>query len=93
MVGLLNRRGFTCVALNVQMGEMMESILGAADPPRRGRTGKLGAVAVIRTGLNVFLSMEIKQEKPAEACEPSLAVFPPTGKEQGFPNSFSHQSK
>jgi uncharacterized membrane protein len=40
-------------------------ILGTADSPSWDQIGKLGAVAVIRTGLNFFLSMELTQ--PTEA--------------------------
>ena len=42
---------------------MGADILGTAVSPSRDQIGKLGAVAVIRTGLNFFLSMEMKEKK------------------------------
>jgi uncharacterized membrane protein len=47
------------LALEFELGA---DILGTAISPSWDQIGKLGAVAVIRTGLNFFLSMEIKRE-------------------------------
>ncbi len=47
------------LALEFELGA---DILGTAVSPSWDQIGKLGAVAVIRTGLNFFLSMEIKAE-------------------------------
>jgi uncharacterized membrane protein len=41
-------------------------ILGTAISPSWDQIGKLGAVAVIRTGLNFFLSMELRGERIVE---------------------------
>lgn len=51
------------LALEFELGA---DILGTAISPSWDQIGKLGAVAVIRTGLNFFLSMEMKRESPAE---------------------------
>lgn len=47
------------LALEFELGA---DILGTAVSPSWDQIGKLGAVAVIRTGLNFFLSMEMKGE-------------------------------
>jgi uncharacterized membrane protein len=52
---------YLALALEFELGA---DILGTAVSPNWDQIGKLGAVAVIRTGLNFFLSMEMKQEKP-----------------------------
>jgi uncharacterized membrane protein len=54
------------LALEFELGA---DILGTAISPSWDQIGKLGAVAVIRTGLNVFLSMEMKRESPAERAK------------------------
>ena len=51
------------LALEFELGA---DILGTAVSPSWDQIGKLGAVAVIRTGLNFFLSMEMKGEKTVE---------------------------
>ena len=51
------------LALEFELGA---DILGTAVSPSWDQIGKLGAVAVIRTGLNFFLSMEMKGEKAVE---------------------------
>ena len=51
---------YLALALEFELGA---DILGTAVSPSWDQIGKLGAVAVIRTGLNFFLSMEMKQEK------------------------------
>ncbi|MEO6755076.1 MAG: DUF1622 domain-containing protein [Chthoniobacteraceae bacterium] len=63
---------YLALALEFELGA---DILGTAVSPSWDQIGKLGAVAVIRTGLNFFLSMEMRQEKtlekgktPKDAC-------------------------
>ena len=51
------------LALEFELGA---DILGTAVSPTWDQIGKLGAVAVIRTGLNFFLSMEMKRERSEE---------------------------
>lgn len=51
------------LALEFELGA---DILGTAISPNWDQIGKLGAVAVIRTGLNFFLSTEMKREKTVE---------------------------
>ncbi len=51
------------LALEFELGA---DILGTAVSPSWDQIGKLGAVAVIRTGLNFFLSMEMKGERTVE---------------------------
>ena len=57
------------LALEFELGA---DILGTAVSPSWDQIGKLGAVAVIRTGLNFFLSMEMKGERTAEKGEAAL---------------------
>ena len=61
------------LALEFELGA---DILGTAISPGWDQIGKLGAVAVIRTGLNFFLSMEMKGEKTVAKREAAL-VPPP----------------
>ena len=58
------------LALEFELGA---DILGTAVSPSWDQIGKLGAVAVIRTGLNFFLSMEMKGERTVEKGEAVLA--------------------
>lgn len=51
------------LALEFELGS---EILGTAIAPSWDQIGKLSAVAVIRTGLNFFLSMEMKAERTVE---------------------------
>ena len=51
------------LALEFELGA---DILGTAVSPSWDQIGKLGAIAVIRTGLNFFLSMEMKGERTIE---------------------------
>jgi uncharacterized membrane protein len=51
---------YLALALEFELGA---DILGTAITPSWDQIGKLGAVAIIRTGLNFFLSMEIKSER------------------------------
>lgn len=54
------------LALEFELGA---DILGTAISPSWDQIGKLGAVAVIRTGLNFFLSMEMKGVEAVEKLE------------------------
>ncbi len=64
------------LALEFELGA---DILGTAVSPSWDQIGKLGAVAVIRTGLNFFLSMEMKGEKAVEKGEAALVPQPNHG--------------
>jgi len=57
---------YLALALEFQLGA---DILSTAIAPSWQEIGKLGAIAVIRTGLNFFLSKEMKEEKMAEEAE------------------------
>ncbi|QDV73770.1 DUF1622 domain-containing protein [Botrimarina mediterranea] len=52
---------YLSLALEFQLGA---DILGTAVSPSWDHIGKLAAVAVIRTGLNYFLMMEMKAQAP-----------------------------
>ncbi len=54
--------------------ELGADILGTAISPTWNQIGKLGAVAIIRTGLNVFLSTELKNEKALAAGEAAITA-------------------
>lgn len=56
---------YLALALEFQLGA---DILSTAIAPSWQEIGKLGAIAVIRTGLNYFLSKEMDQERAAEAA-------------------------
>ncbi|MBY0406510.1 MAG: DUF1622 domain-containing protein [Rickettsiales bacterium] len=60
------------LALEFELGA---DILGTAISPSWDQIGKLGAVAVIRTGLNFFLSMEMKAEKAVGKETGALAHY------------------
>ena len=60
---------YLALALEFELGA---DILGTAISPSWDQIGKLGVVAVIRTGLNFFLSMEMKGEKLVEKGEAAL---------------------
>lgn len=47
-------------------------ILGTAVAPTWEQLGKLGAIAVIRTGLNYFLGIEMKEERELLAGEQAV---------------------
>jgi uncharacterized membrane protein len=51
---------FLAVALEFQLGA---DILSTAIAPSWDQIGKLGAIAVIRTGLNYFLTREMREER------------------------------
>ncbi len=55
---------YLALALEFQLGA---DILSTAVAPNWQEIGKLGAIAVIRTGLNFFLSKEMQEEKKASA--------------------------
>jgi len=57
---------FLVLALEFQLAA---DILGSAFAPSWDRIGKLGAIAVIRTMLNFFLTRELKETGPAAASE------------------------
>lgn len=63
------------LALEFELGA---DILGTAVSPSWDQIGKLGAVAVIRTGLNFFLSMEIrgamKLEQAKQVPSPTSSI-------------------
>ena len=50
---------YLALAIEFELGA---DILGTAISPTWDQIGKLGAIAVIRTGLNFYLSTELKQE-------------------------------
>jgi uncharacterized membrane protein len=55
---------YLALALEFQLGA---DILTTAIAPSWEQIGKLGAIAIIRTGLNFFLAMEMKPEEAGEA--------------------------
>lgn len=57
---------YLAVALEFQLGA---DILSTAIAPSWEEIGKLGAIAVIRTGLNYFLSLEMQTEQRTEKNE------------------------
>lgn len=57
---------YLALALEFQLGA---DILSTAVAPNWQEIGKLGAIAVIRTGLNYFLSKEMEEEKKASTNE------------------------
>jgi uncharacterized membrane protein len=50
---------YLALALELQLGA---DILGTSVAPSWEQIGKLGAIAVIRTGLNFFLALELRDE-------------------------------
>jgi len=67
---------YLALALEFELGA---DILGTAVSPNWDQIGKLGAVAVIRTGLNFFLSREMKEERTGEKGPAGLAPQPTHG--------------
>lgn len=67
---------YLALALEFELGA---DILGTAVSPSWDQIGKLGAVAVIRTGLNFFLSMEMKGESAIGKGKPALVPKPNQG--------------
>jgi uncharacterized membrane protein len=56
---------YLTLALELQLAA---DILSTSVAPTWDRIGKLAAIAVIRTALNFFLSMEMKDEKASDEC-------------------------
>ena len=48
--------------------ELAADILATAIAPSWNQIGKLGAIVVIRTGLNYFLMRDMKEERMNAAC-------------------------
>lgn len=67
---------YLALALEFELGA---DILGTAVSPSWDQIGKLGAVAVIRTALNFFLSMEMKGERTGEKETPAVVPQPNQG--------------
>ena len=65
---------YLALALEFELGA---DILGTAVSPSWDQIGKLGAIAVIRTGLNFFLSMEMKGERTVEKDETAIRAHSP----------------
>lgn len=61
---------YLALALEFQLGA---DILSTAVAPSWQEIGKLGAIAVIRTGLNFFLSREMKEERRVTEHEAGVA--------------------
>jgi uncharacterized membrane protein len=57
---------YLALALEFQLGA---DILSTAIAPSWDQIGKLGAIAVIRTGLNYFLTREMREEKKGVASD------------------------
>jgi uncharacterized membrane protein len=55
---------YLALALELQLGA---DILSTAIAPTWDQIGKLGAIAVIRTGLNYFLTREMREENQGES--------------------------
>lgn len=62
---------YLALAIEFELGA---DILGTAISPTWDQIGKLGAVAIIRTGLNFFLSTELKHEKTLAAGEAAITA-------------------
>ena len=63
-------RATWALALEFQLGA---DILSTAVAPTWNEIGKLGAIAIIRTALNYFLSKEMKEEQSTRAAEKRVA--------------------
>ncbi len=61
---------YLALALEFQLGA---DILSTAVAPSWEQIGKLGAIAVIRTGLNFFLSMEMQSERRSRKANTGAA--------------------
>jgi uncharacterized membrane protein len=62
---------YLALALEFQLGA---DILSTAIAPSWEQIGKLGAIAVIRTALNFFLSKEMEQERKASGHEEEVVA-------------------
>jgi len=60
---------YLALALEFQLGA---DILSTAISPSWDQIGKLGAIAVIRTALNYFLSMEMREERKLSDTETAI---------------------
>ncbi|HMF56951.1 MAG TPA: DUF1622 domain-containing protein [Pyrinomonadaceae bacterium] len=67
---------YLALALEFQLGA---DILSTAIAPSWDRIGKLGAIAVIRTALNYFLTREMREEKKGVASDTGGAPEPESG--------------
>jgi uncharacterized membrane protein len=56
------------LALGLEL-QLAADIIATAVAPSWTQVGKLGAIAVIRTGLNYFLAREVKEEQEAVATD------------------------
>lgn len=65
---------YLALALEFQLGA---DILSTAIAPSWQEIGKLGAIAFIRTGLNYFLSREMREESRTEGGEKTPAAGRP----------------
>jgi uncharacterized membrane protein len=64
---------YLALALEFQLGA---DILSTAIAPSWDQIGKLGAIAVIRTALNYFLTLEMKEERRSEEEKTDTALVP-----------------
>lgn len=64
---------YLALALEFQLGA---DILSTAISPSWDQIGKLGAIAVIRTALNYFLSMEMREERKLSETESAIEHVP-----------------
>jgi uncharacterized membrane protein len=64
---------YLALALEFQLGA---DILSTAISPSWDQIGKLGAIAVIRTALNYFLSMEMREERKLSETETAIEHGP-----------------
>ncbi len=62
---------YLALALEFQLGA---DILATAIAPSWEQIGKLGAIAVIRTALNYFLSREMREEQPRVSHEDKIVA-------------------
>lgn len=62
---------YLALALEFQLGA---DILSTAIAPSWEQIGKLGAIAVIRTALNYFLSREMREERPEVSHEDKIVA-------------------
>lgn len=65
----INLARYLALGLEFQLGA---DILSTAIAPTWTQIGKLGAIAVIRTGLNYFLTREMREEREQIRAEQSL---------------------
>ena len=66
---------YLALALEFQLGA---DILSTAIAPSWDQIGKLGAIAVIRTALNYFLTLEMKEERNSEGKKADTTMLPET---------------